>query len=319
MLTLDFINVGYGDAILIRETCAGGATFTMLVDCGDADIGNGGPQTGRISAADFLLREGIDVLDLLVITHLHLDHSGGLQGLLDAVGVRELWCNHLPEKEAAYASGRFTEGAAKLLCSYGIFAAAVSRLRADGTMIRCFHKSQPEIELGEGKLRVRLICEAAALFKRQEQIWRRAEAGEADKTELDLLDRFINNTSLRLRLTYAGRAIELPGDVCAACWEAHQIEACDVVKLPHHGHSDSLTPQLVQRLHPSYAVISVSDDREDDCPSEKIVALLNAEKAALLYTDAVARHGASPKHHHAVRIEICAQGAIKVSDIADEK
>ncbi len=29
-MTLDFINVGYGDAILIRS-----GSFTMLVDCGD--------------------------------------------------------------------------------------------------------------------------------------------------------------------------------------------------------------------------------------------------------------------------------------------
>ena len=33
-MTLDFINVGYGDAILIRS-----GSFTMLVDCGDWTVG----------------------------------------------------------------------------------------------------------------------------------------------------------------------------------------------------------------------------------------------------------------------------------------
>ena len=48
-MTLDFINVGYGDAILIRS-----GSFTMLVDCGDWTVGDGGPDSQRISAADFL-------------------------------------------------------------------------------------------------------------------------------------------------------------------------------------------------------------------------------------------------------------------------
>ena len=53
-MTLDFINVGYGDAILIRS-----GSFTMLVDCGDWTVGDGGPDSQRISAADFLRQEGI--------------------------------------------------------------------------------------------------------------------------------------------------------------------------------------------------------------------------------------------------------------------
>ena len=51
-MTLDFINVGYGDAILIRS-----GSFTMLVDCGDWTVGDGGPDSQRISAADFLRQE----------------------------------------------------------------------------------------------------------------------------------------------------------------------------------------------------------------------------------------------------------------------
>ena len=37
MLALDFINVGYGDAILVRDTSA---AFSMLVDCGDITVGD---------------------------------------------------------------------------------------------------------------------------------------------------------------------------------------------------------------------------------------------------------------------------------------
>ena len=34
MLVLDFINVGNGDSILVREIAAGRTRFSMLVDCG---------------------------------------------------------------------------------------------------------------------------------------------------------------------------------------------------------------------------------------------------------------------------------------------
>ena len=53
MLLVDFINVGYGDAILLRET---ETPFAMLVDCGDARIGRSRPDGRRITAADYLRR-----------------------------------------------------------------------------------------------------------------------------------------------------------------------------------------------------------------------------------------------------------------------
>lgn len=57
------------------------------------------PDGRRITAADYLRREGIRELDLLVLTHLHLDHAGGLTHLLPGVRVREFWTNYLPPEE----------------------------------------------------------------------------------------------------------------------------------------------------------------------------------------------------------------------------
>lgn len=38
MLTLDFINVGNGDSILVRELREGAQRFAMLVDCGHDNL-----------------------------------------------------------------------------------------------------------------------------------------------------------------------------------------------------------------------------------------------------------------------------------------
>ncbi|MFV0412087.1 MAG: hypothetical protein ACK5L3_02310 [Oscillospiraceae bacterium] len=57
MLTMEFINVGYGDAVLVEETCPGGRVFRMLVDCGDTTPGAFYPGSQRTTAAEYLKKK----------------------------------------------------------------------------------------------------------------------------------------------------------------------------------------------------------------------------------------------------------------------
>ncbi len=85
MLVLDFINVGNGDSILVRELEGGALRFSMLVDCGHDNLirddhpAPTDPRSRRIYAGDFLKKEGVDHLDVLLATHYHRDHIGGLK------------------------------------------------------------------------------------------------------------------------------------------------------------------------------------------------------------------------------------------------
>ena len=96
MLVLDFINVGNGDSILVQELEGGARRFAMLVDCGhdslvrDDHPGELDPRSQRIYAGDFLKKQGIDRLDVLLATHFHRDHIGGLGRVLEAAAVDEL-------------------------------------------------------------------------------------------------------------------------------------------------------------------------------------------------------------------------------------
>lgn len=311
MLTVDFINVGYGDAILIRDKAA---PFTMLVDCGDITVGDGGPGSRRVSAANFLAEEGIDRLDLLVLTHLHRDHSGGLLQVLEQVSVRTFWTGYLPPEEVwggrVEVPAHFSTGARCLLESMDIYLQALELLRERGTAIRPMRDSGESFQLTP-RLRAEVYLEAESLHRRQTEIWRDVLEGCPDGAALDELDRFINNTSIRLRLDCGGKTVELPGDVYAACWERHRLSPCDIVKLPHHGHRDSMTPRLLEMLKPRYAVISVSNSRTDDCPSKTVLELLRRQGCPLFITDAACRPGLAEQAHRAVRFSVDGEGRIK--------
>ena len=313
MLLADFINVGYGDAILLRET---ETPFTMLVDCGDVHIGRSRPDGQRITAADYLRREGIRELDVLVLTHLHLDHAGGLAHLLPEVRVREFWTNYLPPEETW---GRtlpvppdWTAGARCLMTSMGIYLKALAHLRDQGAGIRLIR--EPCVCRLTETLTAGIFLEDETLRRRQAAIWEDVLSGAAGGGDLEALDGFINNTSIRLRLSCAGQEIELPGDVYASCWEQHQLPPCTIMKLPHHGHGDALTPRLLEMLRPRYAVISVSDDRTDDCPSRKILRLLSQLGVECFFTDAVPCQHTQARPHLAIRFQI-EEGALKVLNV----
>ena len=80
MLVLDFINVGNGDSILVREMEGERLRFSMLVDCGHDSLERDDhppvedPRSCRIFAGDFLRSQGVAHLDILLVTHFHRDH-----------------------------------------------------------------------------------------------------------------------------------------------------------------------------------------------------------------------------------------------------
>jgi len=74
------LDVGQGASTLLLS---GGQA--VLVDCG----GNGDRDAGDV-AADYLQSLGRSHLDMLVLTHYHADHAGGVGALLDRVRVNKL-------------------------------------------------------------------------------------------------------------------------------------------------------------------------------------------------------------------------------------
>ena len=88
-LLVHFIDVGQGDSILVEFR-----DKAMLVDAGERDMGE------RVIA--YIRSRGIERLDVVVATHAHSDHIGGLRDVISAFPVGRLIDAGQPHPTATY-------------------------------------------------------------------------------------------------------------------------------------------------------------------------------------------------------------------------
>jgi len=80
LLKITFLDVGKADAFVVQFPKGG----TMLIDGAEGY----GPDMGRLVVSRFLASEGINRIDMVVATHPHTDHIGGLATILKNFKVR---------------------------------------------------------------------------------------------------------------------------------------------------------------------------------------------------------------------------------------
>jgi len=96
-LEITAIDVGQGDSLLVVSP----EGQTMLIDGG----GSVGPvhtefDFGENVVAPYLWSRGLENLDVVVLTHAHADHIGGLPRIIEDFHPSELWLGIDPEKDA---------------------------------------------------------------------------------------------------------------------------------------------------------------------------------------------------------------------------
>lgn len=202
----------------------------------DAIVAQNGDQTVVIDAGEeedgaeivtFLTRQGISRVDTLIITHFDKDHVGGADTLVEAMEIGQIL---LPDYE-----GNHTEylDFMKALRQQGI-----EPLRLTGSM---------EFKLGEADVRV--------------------EPPESFEIPDNVLE-YDNNLSLVTTITHGNNRLLFAGDA-----EKQRIrewisggtaEACDFVKMPHHGVYETALQELLETVSPEYAVICSSNKHPSD-------------------------------------------------------
>ena len=308
MLKLDFLNVGDGDAILVRDDAA---DFVMLVDTGRPHI-EFTKGSRRTSVINHLMRERIDHINLLVLTHLHFDHIGGTLPVLRHIPVRRLLAVTLPPEGAPWIDSSVSEEKTIVgLCdALNLYSDIVSAARENGTLCET---ANPTAERLTPQLTMLPVLPEEALIHRQKKQFDAIFRGEPlSEDVLYAVSKERNISSMRLRLTYAGRTVLLTGDSYAAYWENDPEEPCDILKVPHHGDEKSMTQKLLDRLRPEYAVISCenAESPKKERPAQHVLEMLLQCVPHVLCTENRAFHHYPASTQIAVRLEIHPDGSI---------
>lgn len=90
LLRVHFIDVGQGDAILVQTP----AQETMLIDAG----GNAAAD----KVVSYLEAQGVSKIDVLVATHPHEDHIGGMDVVINYFDIREIYMPKVSHNTATY-------------------------------------------------------------------------------------------------------------------------------------------------------------------------------------------------------------------------
>ncbi|MEU6646515.1 ComEC/Rec2 family competence protein [Saccharomonospora sp. NPDC046836] len=230
-------DVGQGDGLVLATGEPGRA---IVVDAG--------PEPGRLDKC--LDQLDVDRVPLVVLSHLHADHVGGLSAVLDgrAVGAVALGAGRSPAWAWRQVAAETSARGVPLL-----------ELRTGD-------------RLGWPELRLEVIGPHYV------------EAGRGDDED----GTGINNTSLVLRAsTPAGRVL-LTGDIELAA-QGDLLNAgadlrAEILKVPHHG-SRLVLPQFLSAVAPRVALVSVGADNAYGHPNGTTLRLLTGGGALVARTD----------------------------------
>lgn len=316
MLKVNFINVADGDAILVEDQ-DGKGTFRMLVDVGQSRL-EASPGSLRLTAAEYLRDKHISHINVLVVTHLHADHFGGLETLIPEITIDAAYSGffpacprkRIPPEEDAPKTVR------GMIECVNRWAENVEKLKAAGCLLHTVRATVPSLGLTD-RLTADIICPNETVGAVQRLVWEDMLSGKEVPESLKYwVSKSRNPGSLRLRLTYGGRSLELAGDCYGQVWDSERIQPCDILKVPHHGGCKALTQTLVRRLRPSYAVISCAAEYipRKDRPSYDTVELLRQQGTRVWFTDSFAADWHEPNRWRSVEFAIHEDGTIITPD-----
>ncbi len=103
----------------------------------------------------------------------------------------------------------------------------------------------------------------------------------------------LNNSSLVLKLRFKNVSVFLTGDIGKEAEERilrkDYLIRSDILKIPHHGSSSSSSPLFIEKVKPTYAVLSVGERNIGRLPHPEVLKRYERLGAKIFRTD---KHGA---------------------------
>jgi beta-lactamase superfamily II metal-dependent hydrolase len=235
-LRVDFFDVGQGDSALIRSASG----KTVLIDGGPREAG------ARVDAT--LNERGIRTLDLVLLTHRHLDHLGGLRTVLERHGTRMFLDAPYPHDIPEY--GRL-----------------LAELDRQHVLVRQAEYGR-NIDLGGGAILSLLGPPQPTLTGTRSDVNANGIVSRLDCGKLSILFAADSQTQSERWL------VETQAQLRAA-----------ILKVSHHGSRTGSTSKFLQVVQPWLAIISVGTGNEYGHPDPQTVERLQRSGARVLRTD----------------------------------
>ncbi len=243
-LQVFFLDVGQGDAAVVRLPNG----MVLVVDGGQRRAEY---DYGERVLVPFLRAHNMGSVDVVVATHPHSDHIGGLVALLE----------HIPVRHYIDSGQQYDSWTARRLRSL---------IREQGVT---YHRvAAGDSLLGMGAVGGLVLHPTAAFVD-----------------SLGQSTRGVNNGSVALKLSYGEVDILFTGDIegetdtALLAWGA-RLQA-EVLKVAHHGSSTSSSARFLRAVRPDWAVISVGEFNRFGHPSSAVVTALQENGASVLRTD----------------------------------
>ena len=236
-LEIYVLDVGQGDSIFLRAP--GGET--MLIDAGEAQY---------FSEIDsFLKEQDVASLDVVVATHPHSDHIGGMSQIIEAYEIENFYMPAVTHTTATFE---------KML----------SALEArEITPTIAYASSHAEIAWDED-VSVRILSPLEGINYEDLNDW----------------SIVLNITYGETGILLAGDAEAYAEDAMLANFPAEDF-AATVLKLGHHGSSTSTTEAFLSAVSPQIAIVSAGAGNSYGHPDEETLALLEAYGVTVCRTD----------------------------------
>lgn len=235
-LFVAFLDVGQGDCAFLQSPSG----KTMLID--------GGPESAFPTIDEFLTSRGVVGLDVVIASHLHADHIGGLIQIVDTYPIGNFYDPPFVAESETYF---------ELLDALSESQATVSSpLAGADTLIPW-----------DDAVEVRILAPYETVYSD------------------------FNDTSYILHITYGNTSVLFAGDA-TALGEKLAMKAqpdhyfrSDVLKVGHHGSSDSTSEEFLETVQPSIAVISAGRENEYGLPDQELLDRLVAQGITIYRTD----------------------------------
>lgn len=325
-MKLTFVNVGYGEAILLEcpDPRFADGVFVMVIDGGSAEAEEFSDRsTGRLPLVEYLRTYGPGHIDLMVSTHIHEDHICGMLSAARDLIPAALWQTLPPDFAAQMrpldVSLARDASQDKFLRALNDYQSLCTLLLQHGGPVRTLYAGDAGV-LCEG-LTYQVLAPspagAAELEARCRSLFEEAEPQNFLR-QLAALDGRMNNYSLMLLLDYRGTRILLPGDtnrlgygeVDPACLKA------DLFKVGHHGQKDGASEALLTAIQPRAVVCCASSDRRYNSAHPDMLRMIAESGAALYFSDCPQLSGPDLPPHHALTFTIGAAGSLSAAYIS---